>query len=63
MRPTFWARVREAVCRWVGHRERFSEVGQCVSCRRCRLLLRGPLNLTAKDRARLAPSTEQTGGA
>jgi hypothetical protein len=51
MIPPFWDRMRELVCCWFGHREEFSEVGQCVSCRRCRRLLRGPLNLTTEDRA------------
>jgi hypothetical protein len=43
-------RFKQRLCRWFGHREVHAEYD--VSCGRCLVLLRGPLNFTAADRAR-----------
>lgn len=52
MRRPFWDRMREHLCRWFGHREVISRYDVC--CSRCRLLLRGPLNMTDADKHKIA---------
>ena len=39
MREPLWERLKQRVCKMVGHRERYSAVSRAASCARCRRLL------------------------